>query len=208
MTAAATARADALYLYGIVRSRGFRGSLRGVDVSGVNRVRYRELEAITRAVPFTMVTVDQSAVREHQRVVEGAMRRATVLPFPCGVVFRDRRELIRTLEEQYLVVDEALSFLEGHWEVRIHLTARGDEEAAPEIRDLASHVYAELRRMAHAAHPLAVRDRRILSAAFLVPRSAWVEFFDRAEDLAGTDPRLGIDITGPWPAYDFVRVTR
>jgi hypothetical protein len=62
--------------------------------------------------------------------------------------------------------------------------------------------------MAHAAQPIVPRDQRILSAAFLVPRSAWVEFFDRAEDLAGTDPRLGIDITGPWPAYDFVRLTR
>jgi len=208
MTDGTAARADALYLYGIVRSRGFRAALGGGAASGVTRIRYRELEAITRVVPFTMMTVDEAAVREHQRVVEGAMRRATVMPFPCGVVFRDRRELIRTLEEQYLVVDEALSFLEGHWEVRIHLTAGGDDEAAPEIRDLAAHVYAELRRMAHAAQPIAARDRRILSAAFLVPRSAWVEFFDRAEDLAGTDPRLGIDITGPWPAYDFVRLTR
>jgi hypothetical protein len=85
---------------------------------------------------------------------------------------------------------------------------RGGEEAAPELRDLASHVYAELRRLAHAAQPMPPDDGRIFSAAFLVARTAWVEFVERGEDLAAADPRLTLDITGPWPPYDFVRLVR
>jgi hypothetical protein len=204
----APVRGDALYLYGVLRVRAFRAPLRESGATGTTRVRYRELEAIVRAAPFAQVNYDEETLRMHQRVVEDTMRRTTVLPFPPGVVFRDRRELIRTLEDQYLVMDEALSFLEGHWEVRVHMGVRGDDEASPELRDLAAHVYAELRRMAHAAQPLAPRERRLLSAAFLVPRGVWVEFVERGEDLAATDPRLSLDITGPWPAYDFVRLVR
>jgi hypothetical protein len=198
---------SALCLYGVVRARAFRGR-RAVEVPGVSRIPYREIEAVVRAVPFVELEVEQHALREHQRVVESTMRRASVLPFPFGVVFRDRRELIRFLEEQYLAIDEALSFVEGRWEVRVHMGVRGGEEAAPELRDLASHVYAELRRLAHAAQPMPPDDGRIFSAAFLVARTAWVEFVERGEDLAAADARLTLDITGPWPPYDFVRLVR
>lgn len=197
-----------LYLYAVVRSRAFRGPIRNVDSPELTRVRYRELEAIARTVRFALPAADEAALREHQRVVESIMRRGTVLPIPFAVVFRDRRELIRMLESQYLALDEALSFLEGHWELRIHMGVRGDDEPTPELRGHAAHVYGELRRMSHAAQPLQPRERGILSAAYLVQRSAWVEFVERAEDLASTQPGLILDVTGPWPAYDFVKLVR
>lgn len=197
----------ALYLYGVVRARAFRSPRRGEG--GLVRIRYRELECVARHAPFQQVEADESALREHQRVVESVMRRTTILPVPFGVIFRDRRELIRFLEEQYLALDEALSVLDGRWEVRVHVGVRNtEEEVAPELRDLAAHIYAELRRMAHAAQPIPPRAGRLLSAAFLVQRGGWVEFVERGEDLAATDPRLTLDITGPWPPYDFVRLIR
>jgi hypothetical protein len=45
-----------------------------------------------------------------------------------------------------------------------------------------------------------------MSAAYLVERSAWLEFMDRAEELNSAHGEVTFDITGPWPAYDFVRL--
>ncbi len=135
------------------------------------------------------------------------MRRGTVLPAPYGVVFRGRRALVRFLEDQYLALDEGLAFLEGHWELRVHAAPARGEEPSVELIDGADHVYAELRRSARAAIPFPRDEGRLLSAAFLVPRSSWIEFVNRAEDLVSARPSLTFDVTGPWPPYDFVRMS-
>jgi Gas vesicle synthesis protein GvpL/GvpF len=197
-------RVDALRIFALTRNRSFRTTL----VPAVSRIRYRDLDAVVKPASFGVPALNADALSEHQRVVEACMRGSTVLPMPYGVVFRDRRELIRWLEDQYLSLDEALSFLDGHWELRLHMVQRGDPEAGSDAVDFAAHIYAELRRIAHAALPLSRSEGRLFSAAFLVPRTGWVEFVEHAEDLVARDSRLSLDVTGPWPAYDFVRIAR
>ena len=198
---------QAIYFYGVARAKTWRGGRVGtVDGEDVLRIRYRDLEALVRPVPYEVPRLEDQHVLAHQRVVESAMRRGTVLPAPYGIVFRGRRQLIRLLQEQYLVLDEGLSFLDGHWELRLHIAPAGGEPDA-ELGDLAMQLYSELRRHARAAVPFPAEGKRLLSAAFLVERSTWIEFMDRAEDLATGHAEITFDITGPWPAYDFVRVT-
>jgi hypothetical protein len=194
-----------LYLYGVVRARAWRGRERRRD-GAVQRVRYRDLEALVREVPFVLPGESGRAVDEHQRTVEMVMRRTTVLPAPFGIVFRGRRQLIKMMQDQYLVLDEGLSLLDGHWELRLHImtTAVGDTE--DNLGDLAMTIYSELRRFARAAVPFPSDARRLVSAAFLVDRTTWVEFIERIEDFDSQYPELGFDVTGPWPPYDFVRV--
>jgi hypothetical protein len=194
-----------LYLYGIVRARAFRGRDRRRD-GAVQRVRYRDLEALVRDVPFVIPADTERAVDEHQRTVEMVMRRTTVLPAPFGIVFKGRRHLIKLLQEQYLILDEGLSLLDGHWELRLHITASAVGEAEGEYSDLAMSIYAELRRFARAAVPFMGEGRRLVSAGFLVDRTTWVEFVERIEDFGVQHPQLSFDVTGPWPPYDFVRV--
>ncbi|MGH7503707.1 MAG: GvpL/GvpF family gas vesicle protein [Longimicrobiales bacterium] len=198
--------AKGLYLYGLARARSLRSAFRGTDPENV-RIRYRDIDALVRAVPFSTPEADTPSIQRHQHVLEGAMRKGTVLPLPFGIVFRDRRELLRFLEDQYLVLDEGLSFLDGHFEMRLHVSAR-DAEPTPEHHGLAQQVYAELRRNARAALPMPSQPGRLLTAAFLVDRGAWVEFVERAEDLDVAHPGVEVDVTGPWPAYDFVRLSR
>ncbi|HSJ05378.1 MAG TPA: GvpL/GvpF family gas vesicle protein [Longimicrobiales bacterium] len=199
---------QALYFFGVARARTWRGG-RVANVAGedVVRIRYRDLEALVRPVPYELPQLDEAAVLAHQKVVDGAMRRNTVLPAPFGVIFRGRRQLVRLLQEQYLVLDEGLSFLDGHWELRLHVVTAGGGEPELELSDMAMQLYSELRRHARAAVPLPAEGRRLLSAAFLVERSAWLEFMERAEDLNQSHPEVTFDITGPWPPYDFVRIT-
>lgn len=190
-----------LYLYGVVRAAGWRERRRRTD--GVLRVRFRELEALVRPVPFQQAEAEGRAVQDHQRTVDGFMRRGNVLPAPFGLVFRGRRAIIRFLEDQYIVLDEGLAFLDGHWELRLHIL--GDAEH-PDDRELATTLYTELRRFVRAALPLPTGPGAVLSAAFLVERATWIPFVERTEDLNRAHADLVFDLTGPWPPYDFVTV--
>jgi hypothetical protein len=65
-------------------------------------------------------------------------------------------------------------------------------------------MYAELRRVARAAVPFPREAPRVLSAAFLVERGASDAFRDRVDQLSALNSALELDLTGPWPPYDFV----
>ena len=194
---------DGLYLYGITRARSWRGT--PVEGEPIIMVRYRDLEALVRPVPYRVPELDDESLGGHQRMVDSTMRKGTILPAPFGLVFRGRRAVVRFLEDQYIVLDEGLAFLDNHWELRLHIAAV-DEEEAPALKEVGTHLYSELRRFARAALPLRARDDRILSAAFLVERGAWIEFVERTEDLQSSHPEVSFDLTGPWPPYDFVRM--
>jgi hypothetical protein len=194
-----------LYLYGIVRARAWRGRERRRD-GAVQRIRYRDMEALVRDVPFVLPTDNSRSIDEHQRIVEMVMRRTTILPAPFGIVFKGRRQLIKVLQEQYLVLDEGLSLLDGHWELRLHISGEGVGEVQAELSDVAMNIYAELRRYARAAVPFPKEGKRLVSCGFLVDRTTWVEFIERIEDFNTHHPGLTFDVTGPWPPYDFVRI--
>lgn len=193
-----------LYLYGVVRARGFRGLER--RNKELHRVRYRDIEALVRTTTFQLPASAAADVERHQKFVENVMRRTTILPAPFGVVFKGKRPLIRMLQEQYLVFDEGLSLLEGHWELRLHVSATAVGEIEDALSDEAMDIYTELRRFARAAVPFPSQGKRVLSSAFLVDRTSWVEFIERIEDFGRQHPALSFDITGPWPPYDFVRI--
>jgi len=184
----------------VTRSRNWRS---GRSTDDLATVRYRDLEALVRSAPYKVPESAAQEIQAHQRLVENAMRRDTILPAPYGVVFRSRRHVIRFLEDQYIVLDEALAFVDGHWELRLHMSAAA-EETTPDLHDLATHLYSELRRFARASVPL---EGGLLSAAFLVDRTAWIEFVERADDMSASNPEVTFDVTGPWPPYDFVKMS-
>jgi hypothetical protein len=126
-----------------------------------------------------------------------------VLPAPFGIVFQGRRAVLRFLEDQYMVLEEGLAFLDGHWEMRLHILG---DEGVDRLRTEASRLYSELRVLARAALPLPAGEGRLLSAAFLVERAEWIRFVEETDDLGQAHPELVFDVTGPWPPYDFVRI--
>lgn len=193
-----------LYFYGVVRARGWRGLER--RNKEVQRVRYRDLEALVKPTRFELPRNEAQAIHGHQKAIEAVMRRTTILPAPFGLVFKGKRPLIRLLQDQYLVFDEGLALLEGHWELRLHISTKAVGEVEDVLGDEAMEIYSELRRFARAAVPFPHADGRVMSAAFLVDRTSWVEFIERIEDFATHHSVLAFDVTGPWPAYDFVRV--
>ena len=208
--AGAPARAGAeletgLYLYGVVRAGGWR-VWRPSRADALQQVRCRDLAALVRPAPFRVPVLDREFLLAHQQAVEQAMRRDSILPAPAGVLFRDRRALLRFMEDQYAALNEGLAFVENHWELRLHVLPASAGEPDAGLRDLAAELYKELRHDARAAIPFQCSGRRLLSAAFLVDRNAWVRFVERADDLGGSHPEVIVDVTGPWPPYDFVKM--
>lgn len=200
------AAATGLYFYGVARTRAWRVPSLSTADAEVEPVRYRDLQALVRPAPYELPELANPQILAHQRVVEAAMRRGTVLPAPFGVVFRGHPAVLRFLEHQYAPLMEGLAFIEGHWEIRLHLSARGERARSAAVTDLAMRLYADLRQGARAAVPFPRAEGKVLGAAFLVERDRWLDFMQRAEELGDTYPDLTLDLTGPWPAYDFVRV--
>ena len=198
-------RHNGLYLIGVARAKTWRGRKANPTDDDLVHVRYRDLEALTRPQTFEMPELDPDAVQAHQRAVETAMRRGAIVPAPFGLVFDGRRPLIRMLQDQYLMLDEALSIVDGQCEVRLHLSPADHVDATDELVHAATQVYSDRRRSARAAVPFPREGPRLLGAAFLVEKTAWVEFIQRAEDLTAAQGELSLDITGPWPPYDFVK---
>jgi hypothetical protein len=46
----------------------------------------------------------------------------------------------------------------------------------------------------------------VLTAAYLVERELWSEFAESVSDEGEKHPVVKIELTGPWPPYDFVRM--
>ena len=84
--------AGGLYLYGVTRARSWRGT--ATEGDPVIKVRYRDLEALVRPVPYRVPELDDEALADHQRKVDGTLRKGTILPAPFGLVFRGRRAVI------------------------------------------------------------------------------------------------------------------
>lgn len=148
--------------------------------------------------------VDPQALRAHAEVVAHLLRRSSVVPAPFGLHARDEGAVRRFLETQRVPLLEALDFFEDCYEMRLHVHAAGTSGDA--ARDVARHVYEDLRRGSRAARVLAEREEgRVLSAAFLIARSEWIRSVEQIGDWEARE-EVRMDVTGPWAPYDFVRL--
>lgn len=195
-------RGPGYYLYGVTRAGGWRQRYGAAGAQKFGRVRFRDLEAVVDPVPFDLPELGPVELAEHQRAVGGLACRGTILPAPPGVIFAGRRALVRFLDDQYVALVEGLTLLEGHWEFRLHVVRAGTSKGVGD----AARLYGELRGLARAAVTFPRREDRLLSAAFLVERPRWIEFVEHAEDIGAKRPELQLDLTGPWPPYDFVKL--
>jgi len=207
--AAVSAEATGLLLRGIMRGRGHERRLAKLASDpGDELIEHKGLTALVHTVPYRLPDWDREFVRAHSSAIERAMRRATIVPAPYGIVFQDHHQVVDFLDTQYVALDEALTFLDGAFEMRLHIEASGRRPDASESAqaDQAASFYTALRRRSRAAFTLPVTGMRVLSAAFLVSRSDWVDFVEYADELDADNPEFQFDLTGPWPPYDFVRM--
>lgn len=182
-----------------------------IEVADVQMVAVRDLAAICGTSDYRGVDPDEAAVARYSDVVGTYSAGGPVLPAPLGVVFRSSDAVSRWLELHYGALTEALAFVENRVAARVHIYRPGATENRDTGIDLAA-VAAEsiraLRRSAVATLPL--RAERVagvlLSAAFLVERDLWKEFADEVDAQRKLSIGVRVELTGPWPPYDFVQM--
>lgn len=169
-------------------------------------VRFRDLAALVYPALLRVVAVSQDEVLAHHRRLDAMLQHETVVPVPFGIGFEEERDVVRFLREQHNELVDALGYVEGRWEFRVHMVPAPRDFPEALALDVATQMYAELRRAAHAALPFPRGEPGSFSAAFLVDRVGTRAFLEKVEELGRSHPDLSLDATGPWPAYDFVRV--
>lgn len=209
--AAREGRLNGCRLYGVaLLSRGNAGEYAGV--SGVNVLRFRDIGALVQQAPYNRATNAQHDLGSHRDVIDQAFLAGTVLPAPCGTLFRGTEHVRRWLEQNYIALNEGIHFVVGRCEARVHISLRTADVSPPtasvaEGELAATECIRLLRRGAVATVPLPLRaPSGLLSVAFLIQQEHWTEFTEQVREQASRHSELAFEQTGPWPPYDFVRM--
>ncbi len=179
--------------------------------TGMQTVRVRDLVAIGGEAPFTPATADEATVASHHEAVESLFVERTLLPAPPGVTFRNTQALQRWMELHYVALSEGLAYVDDRVGARVHIV-RADRSAAgdagTDLAAAAAECMRALRRQAVAGLPLRTEHLTgiVLSSAFLVERGSWNDFTGAVRRLGVDHTRFKVELTGPWPPYDFVRM--
>jgi hypothetical protein len=183
----------------------------GAPVSGTELVGVRELAAIVGPGAYAVVDPTPDQALALGAIVGVYAKRAAVLPAPVGVAFRSRQAVQRWLELHYVALSDALSFVDDRVVGRVHVWRPGDLEEQSVGSDLAAaaaDALRDLRRSAVATVPLRTEQITgiVLSAAFLIEQELWKDFASKVEEQGSRVTNLRLELTGPWPPYDFVQM--
>ncbi len=183
----------------------------GTAVSGTELVVVRELAAIVGPGKYTSIDPTPEDATALGDIVGTYAKRAAVLPAPVGVTFRTKQGVQRWLELHYVALSDALSFVDDRVVGRVHVWRPGDVEEQSVGSDLAAaaaDALRDLRRSAVATVPLRTEQLTgiVLSAAFLVEQELWKDFAAKVEEQGSRATNLRLELTGPWPPYDFVQM--
>lgn len=195
---------ESLLLFGLVIDDGT--SVARAD--GIETVVLRDLVALVQRVPARRVDPSTQAISEYRGIVEGVQRDRSILPAPFGTVFRTREALVRWLELHYVTLREGVAFVQDRQAARLLLAAL-PSTSTPDYEATVFESMKFLKR--HAVATVVLPDEsdgrpRTTEAAFLVERDKWGTFADAVRDEQERVSGVTIEQSGPWPAYDFVRL--
>lgn len=200
---------NALRLYGIT---DVQHHAQAKPPNGAELIPFRDLAAIVEACDYSAASPTGEIIEQYRKVVDDIFCKAPVLPAPVGTVFRSRDTLLRWLELHYITLTEAMSFVEDRAVARVHVGRvdgkAADRETGSEVAAAAADSLRFLRRHAVVAVPLKSEQVTgiVLSSAFLVDKELWDDFVAAVDDQRRRNPGLALDLSGPWPPFDFVRM--
>jgi len=178
----------------------------------VKLIALRELCALAEEGEFSANDVQPEDTRRHLEVVSALYGDDAILPLPVGTVFRNEEVLNRWMDLHYVALSDALAWVEDRVAARVHIVRasgrEADRDTGSDLAAVAAEVTKGLRR--HAVSTVPLHNEQVtgitLSAAYLVERQLWDEFRDAVGGEREKHPQLSIELTGPWPPYDFVRL--
>ena len=194
---------NALRLYAVAALNGESRPL----VPDTSLITYRDLGAVVGPSSYTRIQPDDAEIVAQHRIVEQVFAHHAVLPAPAGIVFRNEDSLLRWLELHYAALADGLTFVDGRCVARLHISDDDTMEGQADLKSVSAEMFRELRREASASLPLKVEDGSVeYSAAFLLERPRWDAFANAVSEASRKHDGIKWEITGPWPAYDFVQL--
>ncbi len=210
--AAAAGRGSALRLVGVVQSAAVGDATRLIEE--LRGISFRDVAALVRPAATRSEARSDAVLLEHHAAVTTLSRSVTIIPAPPLTFFRTGAAVLQWLELHAVTLAEGLAYVDGRAGARV--TAERDLAGATSDPSVlppsaaAIESFRALRRHADATVPVAserVGDGlTIATEAFLVERTSWDRF---AAEVAAEDersPGLTLQLSGPWPVYDFVRL--
>jgi hypothetical protein len=180
--------------------------------AGIRTVNFRDLAAVVADAPYAPVPADDATIGSHRDVVEALFTGRTLLPAPPCVTFRTPQSLQRWMELHYVALSDALAYIDDRAGARVHIVradgSRAPTDAGTDLAAAAAECMRMLRRQAVAGLPLRTEHQGdlVLSSAFLVERGGWKDFAGAVRRVAADHTGFRVELTGPWPPYDFVRI--
>lgn len=194
-------------IHAVVRSRRTDRAMdslgRRADTPAFDLVTDREIAAVITPEPAKR---GDRELKDHERVVSSLLRRSSVVPMPFGLTAPDVDSVLTFLRQERIPLLEALEYLEDIYEVRVHVSATGLTGDSVAVQETGATIFAEARAGARGARLLDAREGSVLDAAFLIRRGEWIHFVERLTDWERRIGGLQVDLTGPWPAWDFVQL--
>ncbi len=197
---------------------------------------YKDIAAVVSQLAVVRVEPTEANVWRHETVLEALMQQRTVLPVRFGTAISDAEAVYGILATHYASFTKNLQKVCGRVELGLrvlwdplrqaadesaslpsqsgydYMLARLDEhrrkqEQQQQAEALVTEIQAPLLRLAveHRQRVL-ITPRMLLSAAYLVDRSAEAAFHESVSLLTEAYPTLQFLCTGPWPAYNFVEL--
>lgn len=200
---------NALRLYGIT---DVQHHAQAKPPEGTEVIPFRDLAAVVGPTEYSSAAPTGEVIEQYRRIVDDVFCKAPILPAPVGTVFRSRDTLLRWLELHYVALSEALNFVEDRAVARVHVGRvdgkAAERETGSEVAAAAADSLRMLRRHAVVAVPLKSEQVTgiVLSSAFLVDKELWDDFVTAVDDQRHRNPGLALDLSGPWPPFDFVRM--
>jgi Gas vesicle synthesis protein GvpL/GvpF len=172
---------------------------------------------------------------QYRSVIEGVFEQCSIVPAPPGVVFRSKQAIVRWLELHYVALSDAHAFVDGRGVGRVHVERRtpslaganqaherlaGEAVAREVFKSLSGHAvtWTPITGVGPAVtgeYPIIASGKGAsdepvaqpgAQASFLIDRAHWSDFADAVAEEDQRDAALGVWVSGPWPAYDFVRL--
>lgn len=214
-----------LYLYAITDSPWLPPipGLRGAPLSAAGG---DGLFAVWSEHDETRLEADETALWEHERVVEALVEQGAVLPMRFGSWLRDRGGVLELLAERRDEFELGLERVRGAVEIGVRAMMRGLSSERPptalsgtdrpgtdymlarlneekKSAAIAAYVHEPLVALSRASRPRKTSLTGSVNTAYLVDRDDIDPFRATVEKLDETVEDATVVCTGPWPPYSF-----
>lgn len=183
-----------------------------MQVAGAEALVVRQLAALLEESSLGAFLGRARQVARYRAVVEQSFVERSIVPVPWGTTFRSRASVERWLELHYSPLQEGLAFVaeRAMMRVRVEVATPATGAAAATVDGRLWTALRALKGDAVAAIPVVpdaeARAERGAVCAYLIERDAIPAFEQRVAGLTSAEPLLRVQLTGPFPAYDFVQM--